>query len=97
LFNSEGKLLLQQRSEKKITFPDCWTNTCCSHPLFNDDEKDGVAGVKRAAQRKLFHELNIPANEVPIEKFKFLTRILYVATSDDPRWGEHERISIKYN
>lgn len=33
LFNSEGKLLLQKRSATKITFPDYWTNTCCSHPL----------------------------------------------------------------
>jgi isopentenyl-diphosphate Delta-isomerase len=33
LFNSENKLLLQQRAIEKITFPDRWTNTCCSHPL----------------------------------------------------------------
>lgn len=33
LFNSENKLLLQQRATEKITFPDMWTNTCCSHPL----------------------------------------------------------------
>ncbi|CAJ0917070.1 7181_t:CDS:2 [Entrophospora sp. SA101] len=33
LFNSEDKLLLQQRSSDKITFPNNWTNTCCSHPL----------------------------------------------------------------
>jgi isopentenyl-diphosphate delta-isomerase type 1 len=28
-----GKLLLQRRAKEKITFPDMWTNTCCSHPL----------------------------------------------------------------
>lgn len=28
-----GKLLLQRRATEKITFPDMWTNTCCSHPL----------------------------------------------------------------
>lgn len=27
LFNSDGKLLLQQRSKEKITFPGVWTNT----------------------------------------------------------------------
>jgi len=30
----QGKLLLQQRAESKITFPSYWTNTCCSHPLY---------------------------------------------------------------
>ena len=45
LFDPEGRLLLQQRSEKKITFPNCWTNTCCSHPIDNnEDERDGVNG-----------------------------------------------------
>ncbi|KAI5953027.1 IDI1 [Candida theae] len=33
LFNEDGKLLLQQRADEKITFPAMWTNTCCSHPL----------------------------------------------------------------
>lgn len=66
LFNSEGKLLLQQRSMAKITFPGQWTNTCCSHPLFRPEEleeAEGV-GVKRAARRKLDHELGIPAEQV---------------------------------
>lgn len=30
---SSGKLLLQKRAPEKITFPNMWTNTCCSHPL----------------------------------------------------------------
>ena len=33
LFDKLGRLLLQQRADK-ITFPDVWTNTCCSHPLY---------------------------------------------------------------
>jgi len=34
LFDPEdGRLLLQQRADEKITFPAMWTNTCCSHPL----------------------------------------------------------------
>ncbi len=40
LFNNEGKLLLQQRSADKITFPLTWTNTCCSHPLYFPEELD---------------------------------------------------------
>ena len=66
LFNSEGKLLLQQRSKAKITFPGLVTNTCCSHPLnfrAELEEKDCL-GVRRAAQRKLEHELGIPPKQV---------------------------------
>src|SRR5688572_25850433 len=49
LFNSEKKLLLQQRSDKKITFPLYWANTCCSHPLYTESElsEDNHIGVKR--------------------------------------------------
>lgn len=91
LFDKDFKLLLQQRADEKITFPRCWTNTCCSHPLTSEasDETNGVEGVRLAAQRKLLHELNIPAEQVPLEKFQFLTKIWYEAESDKV-WGEHE-------
>lgn len=38
LFNRHNELLIHQRSKKKITFPLLWTNSCCSHPLYNEDE-----------------------------------------------------------
>ena len=68
LFNSNGQLLLQQRSSAKITFPEYFTNTCCSHPLYRPEEleDDQQLGVKRAAQRKLGHELGIPSEQVHI-------------------------------
>ena len=95
------KLLLQQRASAKITFPDMWTNTCCSHPLAHASETgkgdvpSNVEGAKRAAQRKLAHELGIPTQQVPPEKYEFLTRIHYLAPSTgsdgkDATWGEHE-------
>lgn len=94
LFNERNELLLQQRASEKITFPDMWTNTCCSHPLAVSGETgstlaDAVEGAKRAAQRKLGHELGIRKDEVPLDKFRFLTRIHYKAPSDG-KWGEHE-------
>ncbi|KAI1981541.1 isopentenyl-diphosphate delta-isomerase idi1 [Ophidiomyces ophidiicola] len=94
LFDSQKRLLIQQRATEKITFPDCWTNTCCSHPLGIPGETGvgldaSVQGVRRAAQRKLDHELGIKAEQVPLDKFDFLTRICYKAPSDG-KWGEHE-------
>lgn len=105
LFNDEGKLLLQQRAADKITFPHVWTNTCCSHPLFGYDptEVDTPAdlasgltpGVKRAALRKLDHELGIDPASLKIEQFKFLTRLHYwaadvVTHGKESPFGEHE-------
>ncbi|KAK2744839.1 isopentenyl-diphosphate delta-isomerase idi1 [Myotisia sp. PD_48] len=94
LFDSQKRLLLQQRATEKITFPDLWTNTCCSHPLGIPGETGSelnaaIQGVRRAAQRKLYQELGIKAEQIPLDKFEFLTRIHYKAPSDG-KWGEHE-------
>jgi farnesyl-diphosphate farnesyltransferase len=105
LFNDEGKLLLQQRAGSKITFPNVWTNTCCSHPLHGftpseidsaEDVKSGkVNGVINAAIRKLDHELGITSEQVDSSKFKYLTRLHYwaadvVTHGTSSPWGEHE-------
>lgn len=89
LFNSRGELLLQRRAAEKPTFPQRWTNTCCSHPLYGTPEADEVdhMGVKRAAIRKLEDELGITGVEA--DELKFLTRVHYCAMSDG-KWGEHE-------
>jgi len=100
LFNTKGELLLQQRASAKITFPDVWTNTCCSHPLHCPEEVDPVdnMGVKRAAVRKLHQELGIPVGTIAPDRFRFLTRVHYRAPyrplghpeTEEPEWGEHE-------
>ncbi|TIB12692.1 hypothetical protein E3P92_02504 [Wallemia ichthyophaga] len=84
---SDGRLLMQKRAQEKITFPGLWTNTCCSHPLSVVSEMDGVLGGKRAAVRKLDHELGI--NQINVDDLDFLTKIHYLAPSDG-LWGEHE-------
>jgi isopentenyl-diphosphate Delta-isomerase len=101
---SDGKLLLQQRASEKITFPDMWTNTCCSHPLddFEEEKEErDQLGVRVAASRKLEHELGIPRLQTPVDQFQYLTRIHYLAPSDG-MWGEHEgacwsRVACSYS
>lgn len=93
LFNAEKEMLIQQRSEAKITYPNHWTNACCSHPLSTEAEMmdEGAIGVKTAAQRRLSYELGIPPEQVPPESMTFVTRIHYLAQNfPDIRWGEHE-------
>ena len=105
LFDSSGKrLLLQQRSAQKITYPNHWTNTCCSHPLFVSDEMDDVStnlqndgdgpflGIKRAARRRLNYELGISESALPLSMFHLIARIQYKAENvpHDGIFGEHE-------
>lgn len=96
---ADGRLLLQKRADEKITFPSMWTNTCCSHPLSTHSEREeqGQLGVRRAALRKLPHELGTKPDELTAEDFTYLTRIHYLApcevdpvTGDEGVWGEHE-------
>jgi len=92
LFNKDGDMLLQKRSSHKITFPNCYTNACCSHPLHDIElERDelNAIGIKRAAQRRLSFELGIPNSQVRPENFHYLTRIHYIDRGDGI-WGEHE-------
>nr|WP_321980327.1 isopentenyl-diphosphate Delta-isomerase [uncultured Cohaesibacter sp.] len=50
--NSQGLILLQRRSEKKLLWPRYWSNSCCSHPLSGE-------GIEAAGQRRLFEELGM--------------------------------------
>merc|ERR1712130_477458 len=48
-FDQSKRLLLQKRSEVKVTFPGLWTNSCCSHPLYNLSEMAHATRVLYAA------------------------------------------------
>lgn len=96
LFDTKGRMLLQQRADAKVTFPAYWTNTVCSHPLHvpselgEKDEGGAVLGAKRAAIRKLSHELGVSPGTVAPPDLFFMTRILYRSECNDGVWGEHE-------
>lgn len=56
----------------QVTFPNCYTNACCSHPLHDNElerEELNAIGIKRAAQRRLSFELGIPNSQVNSSSF----------------------------
>ena len=86
--SSPSRLVLQQRAAEKITYPSLWANTCCSHPLCNDVERNGLEGVKHAVHRRVQYELGHQIST----KLNFRTKIFYQARNipDDGIFGESE-------
>jgi len=62
IFDSKGRMLLQQRASEKYHGAHLWTNACCSHPLPGEP-------VEQAATRRLEEELGFTT---PLQKiFEF--------------------------
>lgn len=57
LFDRAGRLLLQQRSHTKKTWPLAWSNSVCGHPALNESNVD-------AAKRRLAYELGMNAQNI---------------------------------
>ena len=57
LFDRAGRLLLQQRSHSKITWPLVWSNSVCGHPALDESNVD-------AARRRLAYELGMNATHI---------------------------------
>ena len=92
VFDENDRLLIQRRAGHKITFPNVWANTVCSHPLSVPNEADDSIighGSKIAAIRKMEQEMGIVTGVIPIEDIHFVTRMLYRARADQI-WVEHE-------
>ncbi len=97
LFNTNGEMLLQQRSSDKVTFPSVWANACCSHPLHSPEEmeENDAMGVKRAAIRKLEQELGIDPSTISTDDMTFMSKMRYAARMNS-EWiergsGPHHR------
>ncbi|CAD8147329.1 unnamed protein product [Paramecium octaurelia] len=89
LFDQNYKLLLQQRSNAKKTFPLLWANTCCSHQLYHENEDDNVTKYRRSdfyVRKRTQEELNFDLKDTPIE---LVQKIIYSA-KDNEEFGEYE-------
>ncbi|MBK1649776.1 isopentenyl-diphosphate Delta-isomerase [Rhabdochromatium marinum] len=64
LFNPQGQVLLQQRSDSKPLWPLFWSNSCCSHPRRGESYAD-------ATHRRLNDELAVDTELEFIYQFEY--------------------------
>ena len=64
LFNADGELLLQRRSDSKRLWGGYWSNSICSHPRRGES-------MEVATRRRLLDELNIEAELEFVYKFDY--------------------------
>jgi isopentenyl-diphosphate delta-isomerase len=76
LFDDDGNWIIQQRALEKYHSAGLWTNTCCSHPYYNETVID-------AANRRLMEEMGMNC------ELNFVFKLLYRAELDN-ELVEHE-------
>ncbi len=76
IFNSKKELLLQRRALNKYHSGGLWTNTCCSHPLPQEN-------LKESAQKRLKEEMGFDC--ILNHSFHFIYK-----TELDNKLTEHE-------
>jgi isopentenyl-diphosphate delta-isomerase type 1 len=59
LFDEQGRTLMQQRADSKVTWPGVWSNSCCGHVMLHED-------VTSAARRRVKYELGAAAKDLEI-------------------------------
>lgn len=64
VFDDQGRMLMQQRSEQKRLWPLRWSTSCCSHP------RPGEA-MEIAAQRRVREELGLDCECRYLYKFRY--------------------------
>lgn len=68
IFNKKGELLLQRRSNKKIAWPNIWSNTVCGHP---GDGEGVVAAAKRRAKFELGIDIELKDIHLILDNYRY--------------------------
>ena len=79
IFNSSGKLLLQQRSAAKRLWPLYWSNSCCSHPRRGES-------MEVATRRRLAEELGMATEFHHIFTFQYQAPYLDLGSENEVCW-----------
>jgi isopentenyl-diphosphate Delta-isomerase len=68
ILNENNNLIIQQRADNKYHSPGLWSNTCCSHPLPDED-------ILSAAHRRLQEELGFDCPLQPLFTFRYQSEV----------------------
>ena len=80
IFNRDGDVLMQQRSQQKKLWPLYWSNSCCSHPVHGET-------IENSIDRRLQQELGFNTRLKYLYKFKYQATYLNIGS-------EHELCSV---
>ena len=101
IFNHKGQVLLQKRSNEKLLWPAFWSNSCCSHPRYEEE-------IESATVRRLKEELNLNCGLKFLYKFEYqaayteelaeneLCHVFFGVTDEKPVINHHEISEIQY-
>jgi isopentenyl-diphosphate delta-isomerase len=76
IFNDDGQLILQKRSNKKWLWPHYWSNSCCSHPRKGET-------LDIAAHRRLSEELGFDTDLNYLYKFQYQANFKDVGSENE--------------
>lgn len=102
LFDSRGDLLIQQRSNKKKTWPLVWSNSCCGHPR---PEESSVEAAKRRLKFELGIDEAIIYEVLPQYRYRAerdgiveneICPILVAFSDESPRINREEVAAIRW-
>jgi isopentenyl-diphosphate delta-isomerase len=76
IFNDQGQLLLQRRSEKKLLWPLFWSNSVCSHPRKGES-------YEMAALRRIREELGFETALCSLFSFQYKAGYQNIGTESE--------------
>ena len=79
LFNPEGKILLQRRSQNKMLWGGYWANSCCSHPRLGEK-------TDAAALRRIHEELGVDCELQYLYKFVYHAQFGEIGSEHENCW-----------
>jgi len=76
IFNDQGQLILQKRSDRKLLWPLYWSNSCCSHPRKGET-------LETAIHRRLEEELGFDTELTYLYTFQYQEKFKEIGSENE--------------